>query len=449
MTEWSLCGEEDRVRLLGRSTSEFDPELRDSILKLVEEVKDEGDAAVVRALERHDGIAVDQSRLRLSADEIARGAGQVDPGLAAALRHAIRNIETFNRRVIEETRWEIEIEPGLVAGQRSTPIASAGLFVPSGKGSFPSVLAQIGTPARVAGVPETAVVVPPVAGGSGEVDPAVLFVAVELGLEAVYRANGPAGVAALAFGTESIPKVVKVVGPGSAPVQAAQIACQLFGCHTQMVMGPTESLVIADGDADPVLVAADLINEAEHGPDSASVLVTDSAGLIVEARRSVAEQLLELPETRREYAAGVLSKPGTAFLVESLEAAAEVANRYGPEHLMINASEPDAVAELIVHAGEVLIGESTPFTLGNYAAGGPAALPTNGFARVTGGVTAETFRKKVATAKATPEGLDGLAPDLVAIAEHEGFPAHAAAVRIREGGSQSRVYKNQAKEEDR
>ena len=185
------------------------------------------------------------------------------PEVQDAVRDAIANIRAFNQAALRERDWRIELKPGLVVGEKITPIASAGLFVPSGKGSFPSVLTQLGTPAVVAGVPQIAVVVPPVPGADGAVDPAVLCVAVELGLTDVFRANGPAGIAALAFGTESIPRVRKIVGPGSPPVQAAQIECQRFGCHTQMLLGPSESLIIADETADVRLLAADLLNEAE------------------------------------------------------------------------------------------------------------------------------------------------------------------------------------------
>lgn len=259
----------------------------------------------------------------------------------------------------------------------------------------------------------------------------MLWVARDLGLEEVFRANGPAGIAALALGTATFPKVRKVVGPGSPPVQAAQILCQLHGCHTQMLLGPSESLVIADDSADPRLLAADLLNEAEHGPDSASVLVTDSAALLDAVQGELNEQLEALPEPRRSYARVALGENGAAVRVTDLEEAATVANLYAPEHMQIVARDDEAVLRGIDHAGEVLLGQATPISSANYVLGVPAALPTGGFARVTGGVTAHTFLKRTSIARATPEALAKLAPAVLALAEHEGFPAHAAAVRAR------------------
>jgi histidinol dehydrogenase len=292
---------------------------------------------------------------------------------------------------------------------------------------------QIGTPAAVAGVPEIAVVVPPLPGGTGEVDPAVLFVAAELGIGNVFRANGPAGVAALALGTETVPKVRKVLGPGSPPVQAAQIACQLRGCHTQMRLGPSECMIIADDSAEPKLVAADLLNEAEHGGDSSAVLVTDSADLIERVQVEIAPLLDALPEPRRGYAAQAIAVNGGAVLVDCIDTAIEVANLYAPEHLQIVTREGRVVASRIIHAGEVLIGPNLPPALANYMVGVPASLPTGGFARVTGGVTAATFLKSVSIAEVDAEAMERLGPAALALAEHEGFPAHAAALRARLG----------------
>jgi histidinol dehydrogenase len=332
--------------------------------------------------------------------------------------------------VLEGASWQAELEPGLVVGERCGPIDSAGLFVPSGKGSFPSVLMQIGTPAVVAGVPELAVVVPPAAGRGTGVDPAVLAVATELGLTSVFRANGPAGIAALAFGTESFPRVRKVVGPGSPAVTAAQILVQAYGCSTVMLFGPSESLVIADDSADAVLVAADLLTEAEHGADSAALLVTPSSELLEAVGREVDRQLAALPAWRREYAESAISRFGGAFLVRDLDEACGFANEYAPEHLQIVTRDPDALLPRLDHAGEILLGP-TPFSAANYVLGIPATLPTGGFARVSSGVTARTFLKTSSVGSLSREALARLAPAIVALAEHEGFPAHAAAIRVR------------------
>jgi len=430
--EWSGLDDGAREQLLGRGvTAIFDPQLRESVDLIINDVREHGDAAVIRALAKFDGCEIAEGGLQVTDEEFAAARESVPAAVQEAISEGIANVRAFNEELTREREWRVEIQPGLTVGEKSTAIASAGLFIPSGKGSFPSVLVQIGTPAVVAGVPELAVVVPPLPGGAGEVDPAVLCAADQLGIKKIFRANGPAGVAALAFGTESIPKVRKVLGPGSPPVQAAQIACQQYGCHTQMLLGPSESLIIADDSADPRLLAADLLNEAEHGPDSASLLVTDSASLVDAAQLEIAKQLAELPEPRRAYAQAALGENGGAILVSDLSEAATVANWYAPEHMQIVARDEEAVLATIDHAGEVLLGQQTPMSLANYVIGVPAALPTGAFARVTGGVTAETFLKKVSIAKADAGALERLSPAALALADHEGFPAHAAALRAR------------------
>jgi len=260
---WSELDDDARDQLLGRGvTAIFDPALRESVNQIIEDVRENGDAAVIRALAKFDGCEVAAGGLQISEAEFAAARESVAAPIQEAIAQAIANVRAFNEELTREREWRVEIQPGLTVGEKSTAIASAGLFIPSGKGSYPSVLVQIGTPAVVAGVPEIAVVVPPLPGGDGEVDPAVLCAADQLGIKQIFRANGPAGVAALAFGTESIPKVRKLLGPGSPPVQAAQIACQQYGCHTQMLLGPSEALIIADDSADARLLAADLLNEA-------------------------------------------------------------------------------------------------------------------------------------------------------------------------------------------
>lgn len=424
--------ESERASLLGRGLDRiFDPALLDSIGRLVEDVAARGDAALVDALAEFDGIALGPEDLAVDPAEIEAAPGRIPKELLGAIRTAIANCRAFNAELAAGRDWRSEVSPGFEAGEKQTPVASAGLFVPSGKGSFPSVLVQLGTPATVAGVPELAVVVPPVSGGNGEVDPAVLAVAGELGIERVFRTNGPAGVAALAVGTESIPRARMVVGPGSPAVQAAQVVCQLKGCHTRMVLGPTESMVIADGAADPVLLAADLLIEAEHGEDSTVVLVTPDEGLIPAVADELNAMLDELPDERAGFARSALGRNGGAILVPDLEAAIELVNEFAPEHLQVATSDPEAVLAGIEHAGEVLLGQETPFSLANYLLGVPAALPTSGFARVTGGVTAQTFTKAVSIGRASPGALESVADQLIALAEHEGFPAHAEAIRKR------------------
>jgi histidinol dehydrogenase len=275
------------------------------------------------------------------------------------------------------------------------------------------------------------VCVPPLPGGRGAVDPAVRAACELLGVRDVFRVNGPAGIAAMAFGTASIPKVRLVVGPGGPAVTCAQLEVQRFGTVTTMILGPTESLVIADDAADVALLAADLLNEAEHGNDSTTLLVTTSDRALDAVQRELATQLDALPSPRREYAAAALGVRGGGVLVDDLRQAAAVANGFAPEHLQLAVAEPDRLLDELVHAGEILIGQHTPFAAANYVLGCPASLPTSGFAKVSSGVTAETFRKRTAVARADAAALGRLAPSVVALARHEGFPAHAAAVEAR------------------
>ncbi|MEZ5256865.1 MAG: histidinol dehydrogenase [Ilumatobacteraceae bacterium] len=294
---WSELDAAARAALIDRSLENgITPALREQIGELLEDVRQHGDDAVCRALARFDGVDVDPDGLAVGEAEFAEARAAVDGQLHAAIVDMIDHIRRFNEALMERTAdWTFETDPGLWVGEKITPIASAGLFCPSGKASYPSVLAQIGTPATVAGVGNVAVVVPPKPGANGKVDPVVLTVAAELGLTQVFRANGPAGVAALGFGTARIPKVVKIVGPGSWPVTCAQVEMQRWGTATMMALGPTESVVIADDSADPVRLAADLLIEAEHGTDSCTLLITPSASLLETVDAELERQTLELP----------------------------------------------------------------------------------------------------------------------------------------------------------
>jgi histidinol dehydrogenase len=425
--------EEQRAALCARGLADiFDPALRASIAALVEDVRTRGDAAVADATARFDGVDVAPDELRIGPDELA--AATVPVAVDAALEDAIAHCRAFNERLLARAAdWSFESEPGLRVGEKVTPIASAGLFVPSGKASYPSVAYQLGVPATVAGVARIVLVVPPVPGRAGTVDPAVLVVCRKLGITDVVRANGPAGLAAMAFGTATVPRVRKIVGPGSPAVTCTQVELQRYGTATMMVLGPTESLVIADGDADPVRLAADLLIEAEHGTDSSVVLVTTSAALADATDAELARQVAGLPVVRADAARASLGPNGGCVLVADLDEAVALANRFAPEHLQVAVADAavDAVVDGLVNAGEILVGQDTPFSAANFVIGCPASLPTSGFADVSSGITVEAFLKRTAVARADDRALARMAPSIIALAEHEGFPAHAAAVRRR------------------
>jgi histidinol dehydrogenase len=433
---WAVMSEDDRAALCHRGLDAiFDPALRESIGRIIDDVRTNGDDAVCRALRDFDGIAVDTDGLRVSEAELAAAA--VSSAVDAAIDDAITHLRRFNDHLMDRAEnWWFESEPGLFVGEKITPIASAGLFVPSGKASYPSVAYQLGVPAVVAGVPELALVVPPVPAGAGEVDPAVLVVCRKLGIENVFRVNGPAGIAALGFGTESIPRVRKIVGPGSPAVTLAQVEMQRHGVVTMMLLGPTESIVIADRSADPVRLASDLLIEAEHGTDSAVVLITTSDDLANATDAELVRQMALLPEVRAVSARASLGVNGGCVLVDDLAAAADVANRYAPEHLQLAVEDAvrQSTLELLTEAGEILLGQHTPFSAANFVIGCPASLPTSGFAHVSSGITADAFLKRTAVAQADATALRRMAPSILALAEHEGFPAHAASVRDRVSG---------------
>lgn len=430
---WSNMAEPQRAGLCARGLEAiFDADLKASIGRIIDDVREHGDEAVCRALRDFDRVSLEPHQLRATPDEIE--SATVTPEVDAAIDDAIAHLRAFNEQLMARADdWQFESEPGLTVGEKVTPISSAGLFVPSGKASYPSVAYQLGVPAVVAGVPQLALVVPPLPDGSGRIDPAVLVVCRKLGIADVFRVNGPAGVAALGFGTATIPQVRKIVGPGSPPVACAQVEMQRYGVATMMILGPTESLVIADHTADARLAAADLLNEAEHGTDSAVLLVTTSAEWADAVDAELAAQVAELPAARADAARAALGVNGGCVLVADLAEAAEVANRWAPEHLQlaVAADREAEVLDLLVNAGEILVGQHTLFSAGNFVIGCPASLPTGGFAHVSSGITAEAFLKRTAVARADAAALRRMTPTIVAMSRHEGFPAHERAATIR------------------
>src|SRR6478735_4004503 len=368
---WAAMDEAARAALCARGLEAiFDASLKTAIGTIIDDVRANGDEAVCRALHDFDKVDLTPAQLRATDDEL--DSARVDGDVDAAIDDAIVHLRAFNDQLMARAAdWSFESEPGLHVGEKVTPISSAGLFVPSGKASYPSVAYQLGVPAVVAGVPEIALVVPPVPDGSGRIDPAVLVVCRKLGIRNVFRVNGPAGIAALGFGTETIPAVRKIVGPGSPPVACAQVEMQRYGVATMMILGPTESIVIADDSADARYVAADLLNEAEHGTDSSVLLVTTSAGLRRAVDVELERQLADLPAARAEAATAALGRNGGCVMVGDLDEAAEVANRWAPEHLQV-AVDPAAETELVdrlINAGEILVGQHSLFAAGNFVIG--------------------------------------------------------------------------------
>jgi len=423
----------DRATLTNRSIKDIVPSaLHTEISALLDDVRTRGDEAVCDATRRFDGVSLRPEQLRVGSDEIA--SAKVSDTLHVALVDAIDHVRRFNEAVrTRMSDWSMEIERGARVGEKFTPIASTGLFVPGGKASYPSVAYQLGVPAVVAGVPRIAVVVPPLPNGAGEVDPGVLVVCRMLGIDEVYRANGPAGVGALGFGTHTIGAVRKIVGPGSPAVTAAQVEMQRHGVSTMMVLGPTESMMVVDDSTDARRAALDLLIEAEHGDDSTVILLSTDRSMIDAIDSELQRLIVELPPHRADAARSALGVHGGAVLVATLAEACDIANAFAPEHLQlaVQGSRTDELVQRLSNAGEILVGQDTPFSAANFVLGCPASLPTSGFAAVSSGITAATFLKSTAIASADAQALHRMAPTITALSDHEGFSAHGNAVRQR------------------
>lgn len=431
--EWATMSPSDRATLTNRSIKDIVPSaLHTEISALLDDVRTRGDEAVCDATRRFDGVSLRPEQLRVGSDEIA--SAKVSDTLHVALVDAIDHVRRFNEAVrTRMSDWSMEIERGARVGEKFTPIASTGLFVPGGKASYPSVAYQLGVPAVVAGVPRIAVVVPPLPNGAGEVDPGVLVVCRMLGIDEVYRANGPAGVGALGFGTHTIGAVRKIVGPGSPAVTAAQVEMQRHGVSTMMVLGPTESMMVVDDSTDAHRAALDLLIEAEHGDDSTVVLLSTDRSMIDAIDSELQRLIVELPQHRADAARSALGVHGGAVLVATLAEACDIANAFAPEHLQlaVQGSRTDELVQRLSNAGEILVGQDTPFSAANFVLGCPASLPTSGFAAVSSGITAATFLKSTAIASADAQALHRMAPTITALSDHEGFSAHGNAVRQR------------------
>ena len=423
----------ERRTLTNRSLDDvLTPSLRADIIALLDDVRQRGDAAVCEATLHFDGVSLRPDQLRVGADELM--SAEVSKEVHTALVDAINHVRRFNEAVrVRMTDWSLEISPGTQVGEKITPITSVGLFVPGGKASYPSVAYQLGVPAIVAGVPRIAVMVPPLPDGAGRVDPAVLVVCRLLGINEVYRANGPAGLAALGFGTATINSVRKIVGPGSPAVTAAQVELQRHGVATMMLLGPTESMMVADESTDAQRAALDLLIEAEHGEDSTVLLVATNRDVIDAIDRELDHLIARLPSVRATAARAALGVNGGALLTASLSEACDVVNAFAPEHLQLAIQRPradDLVAQ-INNAGEILVGQDTPFSAANFVLGCPAALPTSGFAAVSSGITVAAFLKTTAIAAASNAALRRMSSTITALADHEGFAAHGNALRQR------------------
>jgi histidinol dehydrogenase len=393
---------------------------------IIDAVRTEGDVALRRFARDFDGVGADSMSIRADESEFTAALAQVPVAVVRAIEHAAANIRHFHQAQKPEEMWLKQIEPGVWAGDRHIPIDSVACYVPRGKGSFPSVVNMTAIPAMVAGVPRTVIITPP--GADGRVDPGTLIAARCAGVTEVYKCGGAQGVAAVAFGTESVPKCLKIVGPGSPWVLAAKrLLADLI--DPGINAGPSESIVLADDSADGALAALDLLIEAEHGADSSVYLVTSTPKVIHAARAALADYWRQMEPQRAEFSRKVLcGKAGGMILTRDFSAAVDFVNEFAPEHLEILAGEPLAVMGRIRNAGEVLLGRHTPITLGNYLLGVNAVLPTGRHARTSSPLSVFDFMKRMSVGYVTADGYSTVAEDARTLAVYEGFDAHARAV---------------------
>ncbi len=419
---------DERAVLLRRAEQDI-TSLLPAAQAVIDRVRSQGDVALVEYTRQFDAPGFTAGNLKASPEDFAQAEKEIGPAVAEAVRQAHDNIRRFHEEQMPEPMWFMEVRPGVMAGEKITPVASAGLYVPRGKGSFPSVMLMLTVPARVAGVPRVVVVTPPIE--RGKVDAASLVAAKVAGVEEVYAVGGMQAVAGLAFGTETLPRVSKIVGPGSSYVSAAKRL--LYGVvDVGLPAGPSEAIILCDEHADPRLGALDLLVEAEHGPESAALLVTHSRELADEALKLLPGYIAELPDWRRRFVESVLGSYGGILLTGSLAESVEFVNEYGPEHLEILTQDPFSTLNRIQNAGEILLGPLTPIPISNYCLGLNAILPTGGFARSFSSVSVWDFLKRSGIGYLNREGYEALRGTTATLADYEGFPAHAMSIRKRD-----------------
>lgn len=397
--------------------------LFDTVQTIIDRVKAEGDKAVLAYEAQFDKAEL--SSLLVSEAEIQEAENNVAIELKSAIYLAMRNIETFHASQ-KFTGKKVETMQGVTCWQKAVPIERVGLYIPGGTAPLFSTVLMLAIPARIAGCREVVLCTPP--DKDGHIHPAILFAAHVAGVSKIVKAGGVQAIAAMAYGTESVPKVYKIFGPGNQYVTAAKQLVSLRDVAIDMPAGPSEVEVLADDSANPAFVAADLLSQAEHGVDSQAVLVTTSEKLLEDVQYEVERQLSYLP--RRDMAEQSL-KNSKLILVKDMEEAVKLTNEYAPEHLIIETADYNTLAENITNAGSVFLGHLTPESAGDYASGTNHTLPTNGYAKAYSGVSLDSFIKKITFQEITREGLAIIGPAIEVMAANEQLDAHKNAVTVR------------------
>ncbi len=407
----------DYARLVTRPVMQSE-EIEGRVKPVLDAVKQRGDEALRKFTLDFDNLLIDD--FEVSPETLAQAGQALSEELRASIRQAYENIKKFHLSQKEEPQV-IETMPGVLCWRKSVGIEKVGIYIPGGTAPLFSSVLMLAVPAQIAGCKEIILCSP-------SAHPAIYYAAGMAGVTRVFRVGGAQAIAAMAYGTESIPKVYKICGPGNQYVTAAKQLVSRDGVSIDMPAGPSEVAVLADESADPVFVASDLLAQAEHGPDSQVVLVSTSADIIRETMRELDIQLDSLP--RKDFAARALEN-STAILFHTVEEAIDFLNEYAPEHLILAVEDPDGPASEVVNAGSVFLGHYTPESCGDYASGTNHTLPTNGYARTYSGVSVDSYVKKITFQKISSEGLKNLGPIVEEMAEAESLTAHKRAVSLR------------------
>ncbi len=423
--DWNARSEADRTALLQRPALADDAALRASVTALIVRVREEGAAALRELTARFDGCALDD--FRVSPDAFAQAQAEVPAGLRAAILAAKARIERFHAAGMMRP-CALETAPGVVCERVLRPIQRVGLYVPAGSAPLPSTALMLGVPACLAGCPHIVLCTPPRADGTA--DPAVLVAAQACGIDTVFLLGGVQAIAAMAYGIDGVPKCDKLFGPGNSYVTEAkqQVANDPQGAAIDMPAGPSEVLVIADAGANAGFVAADLLSQAEHGPDSQVILLSDSPEMLDEVAAQIVQQAALLP--RRDIVDRALAH-ARLIRVSDIAQAIEISNAYAPEHLILSLREPRRWLDAVTSAGSIFLGDYAPEALGDYCSGTNHVLPTYGAARAWSGISVASFQKAITVQGVTPQGLSNIGPDAITLARAERLEAHAQAVSRR------------------
>ncbi len=415
------CGEVAADEIFARVVPTVD--VAGIVADIIDNVRSRGDAALYEYCEKFDKAKL--TCLQVSPEEIEEALGLVEPRFIEILKTAAANIRAFHEKQVRNS-FIINDRPGIVMGQKVIPVDRAGLYVPGGTAAYPSTVLMDAIPAKIAGVPEVVMVSPP--GADGKINPVILAAAAIAGVDKIFKLGGAQAVAALAYGTESVPKVDKIVGPGNAFV--AEAKKQVFGVVSiDMIAGPSEILIVADGKSDPRCVAADLLSQAEHDRLASAVLVTDSMDLAVAVQAELEVQIPQL--SRADIARESIDRNGKIIVADDLWAAIDISNELAPEHLELCVDNPFDYLDAIRHAGSIFMGRNTPEALGDYMAGPNHTLPTGGTAKFSSPLSVDDFVKKTQYSYFTRSALEQVAEDVAFFAEKEGLTAHAKSAVIR------------------